>query len=61
MVPGCGTGRLMYDVAVLGHDVEANDFDVMKLAAANAVVSGYGCCCWYGEGLSLVMIVGLVR
>ncbi|KAF4691601.1 hypothetical protein FOZ60_015180 [Perkinsus olseni] len=39
LVPGCGTGRLAYDVAVLGHDVEANDFDIMKLAAANAVVS----------------------
>ncbi|EEQ97584.1 conserved hypothetical protein [Perkinsus marinus ATCC 50983] len=45
LVPGCGTGRLVYDVAVLGHDVEANDFDVMKLAAANAVISGYG---WSG-------------
>mmetsp|Transcript_20158 Transcript_20158/g.16856 ORF Transcript_20158/g.16856 Transcript_20158/m.16856 type:complete len:118 (+) Transcript_20158:154-507(+) len=30
LVPGCGTGRLAYDVAVRGHDVEANDFDIMK-------------------------------
>ncbi|KAF4652833.1 hypothetical protein FOL47_010821 [Perkinsus chesapeaki] len=39
LIPGCGTGRLAYDVAVRGHDVEANDFDIMKLAAANTVLA----------------------